>query len=168
MKLFKGAFIAAAVVVLAGCATMMGDAAPEEERSAEYVYEFPEQDADTIFLSASTWFVETFVSSESVIELRDPSARRIAGKYTYTYWEGVYNYIVKSTIIVDARDGRARMIIRDPQFGAIADMLSGSYAGSPSYRPLVSQAGIDVAQAEWAGLAESFRQYVEKPSAAEF
>ena len=167
MKKLIAVLVLAVLLGLAGCSTMMGDLAPEEQRSAEYVYEFPQQTADSIFLAASTWFVETFVASDSVIELRDIKELRIAGKYTYEYWEGAYGYRIRTTIIVDAREGRARIIMRDPYF-TVTDSILSTTAIVSSYRPLVSQTGIDKAQEEWAAMALSFRTYVEKASGSDF
>lgn len=147
--------------------TMYGELASEEQREAEFIYEFPSLTEEEVFLSAETWFVEMFTSSESVIELRNRESGRIAGKYTFSYLEMPYYYIVKTTVIVDVRDNRARIIMINPLYDTTGDFLGTSY-GLPNYKPLVSQVGIDRAQEEWAQLAESFQIYIESPSAGNF
>ena len=129
------------------CSTIMGAAAPEEARRFERVIEVPNKTQSEIYVKANAWFVETFVSAESVIEFQDRESGRIMGKYVFTYNEGILTFAVRQTISLECRDNRVRIVINDP-FIKTTHGVSGHNPGA-QYRPLKTQAGIDRAKIRW-------------------
>ena len=145
------------LVLFNGCASMYGPNAPVEMRSFEKIIEIPNVTKDEIYVKSNSWFVETFNSAESVIEYQDKEAGKIMGKYVFSYTEGLYFYDVKQTISIDIKDNRIRVSIYNPFSKITGDALNGNNSGN-SYKPLVTQAGIDKARLHWNKLAKSLEE----------
>ncbi len=118
-------------VLFQSCATMTDtDLTPEAATLAE-VIEVPEMTKDSLYILANSWMVDTFVNAESVIEFSDKEAGIIKGKYVMTgLFEGVYSLDVRSTITIEAREGRVRITISDPYRKYTSAMGSPIYNAS--------------------------------------
>jgi len=141
---------------------MRGPKAPIEQRQYQNITSVSDIDKNQIYVKANSWFVETFNSAESVVEFQDKDAGKIAGKYTFSYTEGMYTYRVKQTLNVDIKDGKIRISITEPYYQVTGDALSGIYSSPAAYRPLETQVGIDKARAEWIKLEQSLISYINK------
>ncbi len=156
MKLQTIASIILAVFMLSGCGTVMGVKAPPEASSMEKIIDIAKADKDELYIKANTWFVDTFVSAESVIEFQDKEAGKIAGKYTFEYSEGFQRYRVKQTIDLSIRDNMVRVEIRSPVF-RVVHSASRSMPHT-EYVPLETQAGLNKARTEWNMLINSLEE----------
>lgn len=148
------------IAVTNACATMTGAKAPQESRSIEKIIEIANVSKSDLFVRVNSWFVDAFTSAESVIEYQDKEAGRVMGKYSFSYYEGLYAYRIKSTITVDVKDGRCRISINDPMYAVKA--VSTTYSTYSGYRPLETQVGIDKAKAEWEKLIASLKVSILK------
>lgn len=152
------------ISLLTSCATMMGTKASPEMRIFEKIIDIPDKTKNELYINANSWFVENFNSAESVIEFQDKESGKIMGKYVYTYYEGIYNHMVRQVISIDLKDNKVRITINEPYFKTIGDALNGIYASGANYRPLVSQKGLEKAHVEWNTLTNSLVEALRKSS----
>jgi hypothetical protein len=141
------------------CGSLIGAAAPEEQRRYEQVIDVPNLSKTEIYIKANAWFVETFNSAESVIEFQDKESGKIMGKYVFQYDEGVYHYVVRQTISIDTRDNKARIVINDPYF-IITSAVGQTYPNA-QYQVLKTQKGIDKARIRWEKLTSELTKYLQ-------
>ena len=85
------------------------------------------------------------------------------GKYVSDMKVSVYNYSIKSTIQVDIKEGKVRLVFKDANQKLLSDDLGNIYNGQ-DYRPILKQNAIEGVRVEWTALANSFRDYVSKKS----
>lgn len=162
MKTLRIVFVGLLVLmVIASCATMTGEKAPDEMFEYEAVKDVPGISQDQLFTRSSQWFVETFVDSSSVIEFQDKESGEISGKYVYTYSEGVYTYAVRSTIQISIRDERYRFRASNAHYRITSGMGTIYPESQTPYRPLESLEGLKRAQSEWSGLESRYFEYVQ-------
>lgn len=159
----KLTFITIVMILITGCATMMGVKAPPEMRTFEKIVEISNQSKNDLYIKANSWFVETFNSAESVIEFQDKEAGKIMGKYVFSYTEGIYYYDIKQTISIDIKDSKVRIVISDPYYKNTGDVLNGRYGYvGRSYSILESQKRIEKARLEWNLLVKSLTTSLNK------
>lgn len=151
---------AIALLIVSGCATMMGSKAAPEMRTYEKIIEVSGQSKDEIYIKANAWFVETFISAESVIEFQDKESGKIMGKYVFSYYEGVYTYDVKQTVDISIRDSKVRVIIKEPYYRTTSGM--GTVYPNATYSPLETQKGVERARMEWSKLIAALENYIQK------
>ena len=144
------------------CGTMMGAKAPKEMRSMEKIIELPNNSKDQIYIKVNSWFVETFVSAESVIEFQDKENGKIIGKFVYSYAEGVYTYDVRQVVDISIKDNKIKVSISNP-FYKTTSGLGEKYPNS-TYRVLETKKGIERARKEWTILIESLVKYINEKS----
>jgi hypothetical protein len=144
--------------LLYGCGSMMGSAAPEDQRRYEQIIDVSKLSKSEIYIKANAWFVETFNSAESVIEFQDKESGKIMGKYVFQYNEGLYNYVVRQTISIDTRDSKVRIVISDPYFKITSGM--GQHYSNAQYQPLKTQTGIKKARVRWEELSNELAEYL--------
>ena len=160
LKMVKFSMILVSVIILAGCASMMGEKASPEMRNFKKIVEIPGQSKNAIYQKANSWFVETFRSGESVIEYQDKEAGKIMGKYVFSYAEGVYTYDVKQVIDVAIKNNKVKVEIKKPLIRT-ASGLGQSYPNN-QYRPLETKAGLNKARDEWNQLVSSLKGRLNK------
>ena len=148
--------------MLTGCASLLGSDAAEELRSYEEIIEFPGISKNDLFTKTNAWFVDAFKSADSVIEYSDKEAGTVMGKWIYQYTEGVYSYAVRSTISVDVKDGKVRLIFKDPYFKVLSNSLSGTTYVGQEFVPQKKEAGVNRTRAEWMIMVEDFKNSVSK------
>lgn len=70
---------------------------------------------DELYSRSRSWFVESFVSSDAVIEQDDKDGYIIKGKYTDCVQRNVFCTVeIESVITVEIKDGKARLTISAP------------------------------------------------------
>lgn len=112
---------------------------------------------DQLYVKTNEWFVETFNSAESVIEFQDKEAGKIIGKYVLRITQGLYYYNIKQTISIDVKEGKVRIVIKDPYEKATGSTLGGA-PYNHNYSPLSSQKRLSIIRLEWNRLSESLKQ----------
>ena len=81
----------------------------------EKILEVPGVTKVELYARANAWFVETFNSSESVIEFQDKGIGKIMGKYTWNIKDSFGNiFSYRNVISVEVKEGRARIKFYDP------------------------------------------------------
>jgi hypothetical protein len=104
--------------------------------------------------------VSTFVSSEDVIEYQDKEAGEIAGKYVFSYAEGVHTYDVRQQVNISVRDGRYRFRIEKPMIRMASSF--GDTMTNTSYAPLETKAAVERARQEWKQLKDDLDQAIRQ------
>ena len=151
------------VIALTSCASMSGAKAPVEDREMQQIVDVPGKDAKQLYVTANSWFVDTFNSAESVIEFQDKDAGIIKGKYAFEYWEGIYEYRVISVITVDVKDGRCRISFNNPHYQIVASGLNGPVKNGVQ-APAETVAMLDKTRSEWSGLVDALKKALENES----
>ncbi len=141
-------------MVMMSCSTFYGEQASEEDRFMQIVKDYPDISHNELFVMVNTWFVSTFNSAESVIEYSDKEAGRVMGKYTFEYMDTLNTYRVRTTISVDVKDGKTRLMMEDPMVMLVYSGWTGE-RGTYGYQPLTAKAGVEKARNEWMNLAAS-------------
>lgn len=136
----------------------MGPKAKVEDLSFEEVIDLPGMSKEKLYIRANSWFVDIFNSAESVIQFQDKEEGRLMGKYVTDAEMSVYNYLIKSTIQVDIKDEKVRLLFKDPYFKAISDDTGNVY--NEDYKVLDSKDGVMLARRNWKALSVSFKEYM--------
>lgn len=160
MKDMKQLLFALIIITSYSCGTMMGAKIDESFRSMEIVYDFPGKTKNELYIAANTWFVENFTSAENVIEFQDKESGKIAGKYTFSYLEGVYYQRVKQTVNIDIKEEKLRIVFSNPMYNTYATALGDTYYDN-TYKPLITQKGVLRARQEWSTTAKSLEAYLK-------
>ncbi len=165
MKNVKLAILFVVTISLTGCSFMLGSTASPEKRTFKRVIEVPNRSKNSLYVSANSWFVDTFDYAGSVIEFTDKEEGRIIGKYVFNTFQGMENFIVRQTIAVDVKDNKVRLTISNPYYKSIGDDITGN-EDDPSevFEPLVTEDGLEIARREWEKLANSLTNYVRNDS----
>ncbi len=165
MKNVKLVILIIVTISLTSYSLMFGTTASPEKRTFKRVIEVPNRSKNSLFVSANSWFVDTFDYAGSVIEFTDKEEGRIIGKYVFNTFQGVQNFIVRQTITVDVKDSKVRLTISNPYYKWIGDDITGN-EDNPSevFEPLVTEDGLEIARREWEKLAYSLANYVRKDS----
>ncbi len=150
-------------VSLSSCSIIFGVTASPEKRTFKRVIDVPNRSKNKLYVSANSWFVDTFDYAGSVIEFTDKEEGRIIGKYVFNTFQGFENFIIRQTITVDVKDGRVRLTISNPYYKWIGDNIDGD-KDDPSevFEPLVTEDGLEIARREWEKLAQSLTNYLRK------
>uniref|UniRef100_UPI003216C0D2 DUF4468 domain-containing protein n=1 Tax=uncultured Draconibacterium sp. TaxID=1573823 RepID=UPI003216C0D2 len=128
---------------------------PSEESTIEKIIEIPDRSKNELYISANSWFVETFRSAESVIQFQDKEAGKIMGKYVYFAQKGLSSIDIQQTISIDIKDNRVRVNINDPRY-----RLNG--IAFIDYMPVNDRKTLDQVHVEWNKLIESLTSYLDK------
>jgi len=126
------------------------------------VIDVPNQSKSDLYLMVNSWFVETFSSSESVIEFRDKEAGRIMGKYVDQVSDGSYAYYIKSTITVDVKEGKVRVTMSNPKIRIYANKFGYTTGTQNDYYPVSTVEHFQMVIVKWALLADDLDAYLEK------
>jgi hypothetical protein len=119
---------------------------------------------DELYIKTNEWFVETFNSAESVIEFQDKEAGKIIGKYVLNdITQGLYIYNIKQTISIDIKEGKVRIVIKDPYEKATGSVLGGE-PYNHNYSPLSSQKRLSILRLEWDELSKSLEKRLNENS----
>jgi len=107
---------------------------------------------DTLFTKVNMWFVDAFKSAESVIQYSDKESGVIKGKYVgNTGTKLILTYNITSTITVEVRDGRYRILFDNPFIRAYdGHRLAGE-------GPVTTQEFADKVMDDWKNLSESLK-----------
>lgn len=153
------------ICIITGCASVLPNIEPVTGEVASLIVEI-EDTKDNLYLKANSWAVDIFVSAESVIEFHDKESGFIKGKYIFEVVDGVYFYDVKTTITIQVKDGKAKILLVNPLSNCTGDALNGTYPIPKGYRPIDNQAILDKSGHHWEGLIKSFTAAMkaDKPS----
>lgn len=92
--------------MVSSCSTTSSDEPVQKEM--QIVIEAPDKTQDELYVLANSWAVDTFKSSEAVIDFSDKEAGIIKG--TFTYEIGGFNtYMTETTMTIEVKEGRLRM-----------------------------------------------------------
>ena len=80
----------------------------------QIVAEYPEVSSTELYVSASLWMVDTFKSSDSVLELEDKDAGILKGKFTLTAPQFLGTIYFDNIVTIEVKDGKARLTISAP------------------------------------------------------
>jgi len=142
-------------ISVTSCATM-GSKVPEEERHMQIVYNFPGNNADALFVSVNSWFVDTFNSAESVIEFSDKEAGIVKGKYAFMMKDGIYDIRVMTTITVNVKDEKCRISFDNPIYAITGNSFAKQGAGYQSgQKPVETEKMMNEVKFRWSSLANS-------------
>ena len=115
MKKLNILLILGLVLLLVSCATVK----TSDVKGKTVVVEMPGASKDELFVKASTWMVEAFNSSKSVVQYSDKEAGVIKGKYIISFTQGLLDAECESVITIECKDEKCRIVISDP-YGFIA------------------------------------------------
>lgn len=131
------------LVTLASCATY---GTVDDIHSEKLVVEAPGNSAEDLYVKAASWMVDSFNSSDSVIEYEDKEAGIIKGKFRIV--DSRYDF--EMSVTVETRPERARLSI----------IPTGIYG---NYNEYLVQSSIDEYNAECLLLLESFKAAIQAP-----
>lgn len=150
-------------VLVTGCFTTNKLPEVKEEPQLEVVIDSLNASKDELYLKVNTWFVENFNSAESVIEYQDKEAGRIMGKYIFEYSTGMgYLGWVKQTIIIDIKDNKIRIIIKDPYYRTNGNAMWGQNGAVREYTPITDNDDLKDAKEKWNNLIQSLKEYLKQ------
>lgn len=115
-----------------------------------------------LYIAANEWAVKTFNKANSVIEFSDKEAGKIAGKYVTTIHFGLANMVmadVKTTMIIEVKDGRYRAILSDPYYDIRDTAASGS-------GPLKDSSALALVRSDWTAVLASLEQAMKSKAVA--
>lgn len=104
------------VLLLASCTTIK----TSEVKGVTKVVEVPGESKDELFVKASSWMVDAFNSAKNVIQFSDKEAGVIKGKYRMTFPQFLATGECETTITIECKDGKCRLVVDDP-YGYVAD-----------------------------------------------
>lgn len=111
--------LALSILLISGCATGPQHAVvPPENRSHTAVIEVPGVTKETLFNRASEWVALTYVSSQKVIQEKNPQTGRIVGRAITSATidnGGLVDPVMDCyySLVIDVKDGRARIQLGD-------------------------------------------------------
>lgn len=92
------------------------------------VVEIPGKSAEQLYLKANEWFALTFKSAKDIIQLNDPTEKKIIGKgskkHSYTIDSNHVYLFINFTLIVQFRDGRYKYELIPTGFSSGKDEMS--------------------------------------------
>jgi hypothetical protein len=134
------------MVVFLSCASV-----PPSDMNYSDVVEVPGETMEDLFIKANIWFVETFASAESVIQFSDRERGIITGRYAYSFYHVGAPCIVFSVVNFEAREGRYRISIYQPQLFTGTNRLPNDPT-KYGYPPII--------QKNWEDLAKRLKDYM--------
>jgi hypothetical protein len=141
---------------------MYGPKASADQKQFEKIIDIQKKSKNDLYVSANTWFVDTFNSAGSVIQYQDKDAGKIMGKYSFSFQESMYRYNIKQTLALDVKDGKVRVRIYDPEFAIIGDSLNGTYARVPQYSSDLTEETMKTTKAHWLLLSSNLESALNK------
>lgn len=140
-----------ALLLLVGCGTGK-EVINQSLLEFNDVIEIQGRSKSDLYIQANTWFVESFESSESVIEFSDKEAGRIIGKYVFTYGKS----FIRSIIQVDVKDGACRVTFKSP--------LIRNESRDVDYREPRTNKSLELINDKWKELANDLAEYLSSAS----
>ena len=110
MKKLNILLVLGLALLLVSCATVK----TSDVKGKTVIVEMPGASKDELFVKASTWMVEAFKSSKSVIQYSDKEAGVIKGKYIISFMQGLLDAECESVITIECKDEKCRIVIGDP------------------------------------------------------
>ena len=136
------------LILFTSCKTMnYGKPATDEDLTLEEIIEIPGESQSELYIKCNEWFVNSFGSAEDVIQFQDKEAGKIMGKFTSQVRLSVYNYLCRTTISIDVKDEKVRVIFSDPMQKLITDNFGNRY--NHGYQPLRNKDGMMKLQSTW-------------------
>lgn len=151
MKKLNILLILGLALLLVSCATVK----PSEVKGMTKVVDVPGVSKDELFVKASTWMVEAFNSSKSVIQYSDKEAGVIKGKYVIDFPQLTAQGSCDATITIECKDEKCRLIIDDPYDFRVRDIYSTRIVN-------MTQKGFDTVIENISYLCESFEKYIKE------
>lgn len=140
-------------ISLLGCSGLK--VVPKEERKIEKIFEVDGKNKKELYVAVNSWFVENFKNRKSVIQFQDKENGKVMGKYVFNYKTTCFlstkNTWYKQLISVDIKDGKARFIIKNPQYKIDND-----------YYRATRRKHIEKLKPKWKNLSTSFGMYINK------
>jgi hypothetical protein len=149
--------------IVTGCASMNGPSASEADKAYQTIINVEGKDKNSLYVSANSWFVDTFNSSGSVIQYQDKEAGKIMGKFISLHKDSLYWYSVKSTVSVEVKDNKVRLSFYDPAFAVTDDSLNGDYKKNDEYRDM-TDAVMQMTKKNWLSLEASLKKALSSTS----
>lgn len=136
------------------------DKTPPAQEDLKYtiIFEDERQTEEALFVKSNAWFVESFNSAKSVIEYSDKENKIIMGNFTLDFFKDIHYFSVKSSIQVEIKGNRIRIIISNPSLSRTGDVMNGTYSSPQSIS--VNATSIIIIRENWTPIAESFKKYI--------
>jgi len=157
----KKFFLLLVMVVFALYGCMSYEVVKPEERKMVKIFEFQGMKKGLIFDKTLDWMAKTFVSSKSVIEVKDKKRGKIIGNGRGTYSETIIMRPYSYTVTIDIKDNKARMTFEN--FVA--------YYGDPGNmtepHPVEYKGQLDLIKEQLNNLAENYSNYLKSKKSSE-
>lgn len=115
-----------------------------------------------LYTKANMWFVDAFRNAGSVIQFSDKESGVIKGKYIGDdIMAGIYVCRISSTITVEVKEGRYRILFADPMYQYVGDVLNGMYARPGTEGAVVTQEMADKVTEEWVNIAADLKASID-------
>ena len=141
------------LLFISSCASLMPP--PEEMKTYEAIINLENMSKDEIFVKSNSWFVEHFVSAESVIQYSDKDAGKIMGKYVLTEYLALVPHHFKSLMSIDIKDHKVRVVFKDAQI-KVGNGYGWAEANQLRY--------FEILQPKWKALAKDLEEYLKNDS----
>jgi hypothetical protein len=149
------------VIAICSCATLGTDPDISNATKYEDVVEAPGMSAADLYNKVNMWFVDVFKSADSVIQYSDKDAGVIKGKYSFSTTYMMFPADIVSTITVEVKDGKYRVLFNDPHF-----ISYNAYRVKVAEGPLRTQEMADKTKEEWGKLAEKLKDAIKANSSS--
>lgn len=130
-KILTAFFISAVLFYTAGCSS-----APKEQPETFdeiRIISIPEAAHNEIYTRVNIWIVDTFGSTNSVIQYADKEDGILKGSVqSGSYRTGIMLYKITSILTIEIKDEKCRISLTKPHYNYTGDVISGTY---PSPRP---------------------------------
>ena len=150
----NGFMIIGLVTLISACATTY-NIAPLSQQRMEEIIEINGVNQDDLYIRANVWFVEQFRHAGSVIQFQDKEAGIIKGKFVFYHTKGFSTLTMHSTITVNVREDRARIVFDSPSY------TNQHGQGGPITDDVMTQFHI-----RWRNLFRSFNQTMMSPTSS--
>ncbi|RBW47285.1 hypothetical protein DS885_03825 [Psychromonas sp. B3M02] len=163
VMIYKIKFISMATLLflLVGCA-ITSEKASESDKEEIKIIEVPGKSRDELYSKVNTWFIDTFSSSGSEIQLKDKNMGKIIGLYSHLYKDGLYQYHVKSLVSVEVKEGKVRIKIYNPMYAVIGDSLNGLYKKASKYKTDFNLEEMKKTHEQWSLLINSLSEKLKE------
>jgi hypothetical protein len=122
------------------------------------VIEIPGASKDVLFERANQWVVGRFLHPDDIINHKDKEDGVIAANVTSKQFaSGLHYFRARQTVLIEVKDGMARITIKDPYDKCIGDALNGKYEGY-DYKPTDKESRAEIIRKQWPGLIDSFEK----------
>jgi hypothetical protein len=161
MKRFFGVCLLA-VLALFSCVSM-GETLTEP-LSYNEVVDIAGVSSSDLFTKANMWFVDAFKNADSVIQFSDRDSGTIKGKYVSDLvLSNVQQYLITTTITVEVKDEKYRILFTDPNYKQYATNVFGDRGGFfTDGGTVTTQVMADNIKNEWINLSKNLKESVQK------